>query len=122
MVLSTALSTSTAYTYVPTILRRVESGPGCISKLPAILKSLNISRPMIITGNTLATKTDAIKRITAALESEGTAKCVGVHSDIKAHAPKEDILRGLEILRSNDGDGLIAVGGGSPSQFAVPEL
>jgi len=114
-------TSSAAYTYVPTILKIVENRIGALSSLPEILDKLNIRTPLIITGNSLQTKTDVIKQITAQVEGSGR-KVAGVHSKIGEHAPIAGIHQGMDMLKQyqgGDGEvGLIACGGGSPIDAA----
>jgi len=102
--------TPTSGTYVPTILRRVEYGIGSLSKLADVLRELSISKPFIITGNSLATKTDVIEQVKKAAGTEIGA----VFASIKQHAPIQDIKKAVDELKKSKSDGIIAVGGGSP--------
>jgi alcohol dehydrogenase class IV len=89
---------------------RVEYGIGSLSKLADILRDLSISKPFIITGNSLATKTDVIEQVKKAT---GTQLAV-VFASIKQHAPIQDIKKAVDELKNSKSDGIIAVGGGSP--------
>jgi len=111
-VVPTVFNTPISGTYVPTILRRVEYGVGSLSRLPDILRELSISKPFIITGNSLATKTDVIEQV------KKVAKTNNVFASIKQHAPIQDIYNALNELKSTESDGIIAVGGGSPIDAA----
>lgn len=115
-----ATTSSAAYTYVPTILKHVECRIGALSSLPSVMDKLNIRTPLIITGNSLQTKTDVIKQITAQVEGSGR-KLAGVHSKIGEHAPIAGIHQGMDMLKQHQGEGevgLIACGGGSPIDAA----
>ncbi len=89
---------------------RVEYGIGSLSKLAEVLHDLSIYKPLIITGNSLATKTDVIEQVKKAAGCEVAA----VFTSIKQHAPIQDIKEALAELQKSESDGIIAVGGGSP--------
>ncbi|CAF1476410.1 unnamed protein product [Adineta steineri] len=113
-IIPTTVQTATSGTYVPTILKRVEYGIGSLAKLADILRDLSISKPLIITGNSLATKTDVIEQVKKAANSQIS----GVFSSIKQHAPVEDIKKCVNELKESKCDGIIGVGGGSPIDAA----
>lgn len=99
--------------YTPTPLTRVVWGAGTLSQLPDILASLprpsTLTTPppppraLIITGNSLATKTDVIKRAEAAL---GDAHA-GTFSKISQHAPVEAIREAVHAVRTGGATALI---------------
>jgi len=93
---------------------RVEYGIGSLSKLADVLHDLSIYKPFIITGNSLATKTDVIEQVKKAAGCEVAA----VFTSIKQHAPIQDIKGALAELKKSESDGIIAVGGGSPIDAA----
>ena len=93
---------------------RVEYGVGSLAKLADVLRDLSISKPFIITGNSLATKTDVIEQVKKAAGTEIAA----VFSSIKQHAPIKDIKNAVDELKKTQSDGVIAVGGGSPIDAA----
>ncbi|KAL9108676.1 MAG: hypothetical protein Q9227_006622 [Pyrenula ochraceoflavens] len=71
--------------------------------------TLNASRVYIIASNSLATKTDNLDRLKAALGS----KVVGVRVGIKPHTPWTDVLEIVNEARTLDIDCLITLGAGS---------
>ena len=95
-------------------LGRVEYGIGSLSKLADVLSELSIAKPFIITGNSLATKTDVIDQVKKAIGCQVAA----VFSAIKEYAPIGDIKTAVNELKTSGGDGIIAVGGGSPIDAA----
>ncbi|UJR11497.1 hypothetical protein I4U23_015677 [Adineta vaga] len=113
-IIPSVLQTSTSGTYEPTILRRVEYGVGSLSKLADVLRDFSISKAFIITGNSLATKTDVIEQVKKAAGCSITA----VFSSIKQHAPIDDTKQAIEQLKQTESDGILAVGGGSPIDAA----
>ncbi|CAF1392772.1 unnamed protein product, partial [Rotaria sordida] len=115
---STILPSTSQYsnsgTYVPTILKRVEYGIDSLSKLSDVLSELSISKPFIVTGTSLATKTDIIERVKNAAGCEVAA----VFSNIQQHSPIQNTRTAVAELKKNNGDGIVAVGGGSPIDAA----
>ena len=92
----------------------MEYGVGSLSKLADVLRDLSISKALIITGNSLATKTDVIEQVKRAAGCPLTT----VFSSIKQHAPIGDIQNAVEELKRSGSDGIVAVGGGSPIDAA----
>lgn len=88
----------------------MEYGIGSLSKLADVLCNLSISKPFIITNNSLLTKSDVIEQVKKA-SGVGIA---GVFASIKQHSPIQDIKQTVEELKKSNTDGIIAVGGGSP--------
>jgi len=107
------------YSYLP--IERVHFGRGIISKLGAELDRIGSTRPFLITGHTIAEKTDLIAR----LERASSRELVGVFSRIKQHAPMSGILAAAEEANKSKADSLISLGGGSPidsTKIIVREL
>jgi alcohol dehydrogenase class IV len=102
--------------YTNTIVRKVFWGPKCLdSALPEALGLLSKNqRAVIITGNSLATKTDVVRKVEKIL---GDAHA-GTYSNIGQHAPVAQIRSVVESLQKNRADVLVAVGGGSPIDSA----
>lgn len=92
----------------------MEYGIGSLAKLPELLQQLSITRPFIITGTSLATKTDVIE----AVKNAAATTIGGVFTAIKQHAPIVDIKKAVVELKKSESDGIIAVGGGSPIDAA----
>ena len=99
---------SREYNYVP--IERVHFGSGSISKLRNELDRIGSRRPFIVTGKTIAQKTDLITRI----ELAAGRKPAGVFSEIRQHAPASGITRAASAVREAKADSLISLGGGSP--------
>jgi alcohol dehydrogenase class IV len=111
--------TSGEYTYVP--IERVHFGPGSISKLRNELDRIGSQRPFLVTGQSIAKKTDLITRI----ERGSGRKLAGVFSEIKQHAPMSGITHATTAVREAKADSIISVGGGSPidsTKIIVKEL
>jgi len=98
----------------PTHLQRLYYGSGSVSNLVDALKSES-SRALILTGNSLATKTPLIKQVEELLGSRHAA----TFSKIGQHSPVKDIDEALEVVLKDDKiDTIISVGGGSPIDAA----
>ena len=114
-----APTASGEYTYLP--IERVYFGPGTITKLGDELDRIGSRRPFLVTGQSIAQKTDLIARI----EGAAKKKFAGVFSEIKQHAPISGIRRATTAVGEAKGDSLISLGGGSPidsTKIIVKEL
>ena len=96
------------YTYVP--IERVHFGSGSIGELGTELDRLGSKRPFLVTGHSIAKKTDLVSLI----EHAARRKLAGVFDEIKQHAPMGGITQGVSAVRSANADSLISLGGGSP--------
>jgi maleylacetate reductase len=107
------------YTYLP--IERVHFGIGSIARLPVELDRMGARRPFVITGNTIATKTDLLNR----LERAAARSFAGVFSGISQHAPESKIKLATKAARDANADSLISLGGGSPidsTKIVVKEI
>jgi maleylacetate reductase len=107
------------YTYVP--IERVCFGSGSIGKLGNELDRIGSRRPFLVTGESIAKKTDLIARV----EHASGRKLAGVFSEIKQHAPMSGITRATTAVRDAKADSLVSLGGGSPidsTKIIVKEL
>ncbi|NWJ44419.1 MAG: iron-containing alcohol dehydrogenase [Chloroflexi bacterium] len=94
--------------YLP--MEHVIFGAGSAHRLSEEVIRLGGKRVLIVTGQTLATQTDVVKKIEAYLGEYHIA----TFSGIRQHTPKSDLERALEIARQHKIDALVSVGGGSP--------
>lgn len=85
-------------------------GAGSLARLADEVKRLGRSRALVITGQSLATKTDVIEKVAQALGSYHAGTFPGIHQ----HTPKGDVVQALEMLKSLKADIVVSVGGGSP--------
>lgn len=90
--------------------QRVISGIGALARLPAVLDSVNARRAMVVTGSTLAGKTDLVSRVEAAA---GPAHA-GTFSGCGQHVPASTVANAVEHAARLKADALIVFGGGSP--------
>ncbi len=73
------------------------------------MRALGRKRALIVTGNTLATKTDLVERTRTAL---GEA-CAGVFSGAAQHVPRDTVLAGAAMAQELKADALVVLGGSS---------
>lgn len=92
----------------------VVCGAGLTSTLSQYLANHGVERAMIITGNTLANKTDLVDRI----EEYAGGRVAHVYSSSKQHVPRSSVLEAAQLAREINADGLISFGGGSPNDTA----
>lgn len=85
-------------------------GPGSLSSLADEVARVVGQRAFIITGQSLATKTDVIRRVEQALGPLHAGTCTA----IRQHTPKSDVEQAVRQAQVAYADVLISVGGGSP--------
>ena len=105
----TAVPPHGVFTLLP--IESVHYGPGCLNGLAEALASRGISRALLITGNTLATKTDLVERVTAA----AGGRIAGVFHETVQHVHRQSVLRAAAQARALDADGIVSFGGGTPN-------
>jgi alcohol dehydrogenase class IV len=88
--------------YTNTHLQKVYWGPGCTTeKLPEAIDLLSkTKKALILTGNSLATKTNIIKEIEQILGSSHSV----TFSKIGQHAPIEGIKEAMKLMQDNGAD------------------
>ena len=96
----------------------VTSGAGCIAQLDATLARYGIERALVITGTTLATKTDLVDRVVKA----SGGRIAGIFHESRQHVPRAAVLAAAEQARSLGADGIVSFGGGSPNDTAKAVL
>lgn len=85
-------------------------GPGSVSRLGGEVERLKGERVFLITGQSLAEKTDFVGRIRANLGG----RWAGMFTGIRQHTPKSDVARAAAEARASRVDLLLSLGGGSP--------
>lgn len=93
---------------------RTLSGPGAVAGLRAEVDAAGASRVLIITGRTLATKTDLVERLASLLDD----RCAGVFAQSVQHVSRASVLAATEHARSVQADAVVSFGGGSPNDTA----
>ena len=97
-----------AFTFLPQ--ERVIFGAGCVTQLAAEIERLGCQRAFVITGSTMATKTNLLTRLQEILGS----RYVGVFYPMSQHVPREDVIAAASRARAAHADVLVSLGGGSP--------
>ena len=92
----------------------VHFGSGSVGKLPAALEQYGVNRAVIITGNSLAQKTDLVERV----ESATGGRTAGVFFETSQHVPRESVIAATDFARSKNADAIISFGGGTPNDTA----
>jgi alcohol dehydrogenase class IV len=99
---------SGTYTFLP--LEKVYFGAGSLRHLVDEAERLAGAAALVITGNTLATQTDLVKRVEAALGP----RHAGTFAGIRQHVPQSGITEAVDLARRLGADLLVSIGGGSP--------
>ncbi len=92
----------------------VHFGSGSVDKLGAALEQNGVERAVIITGNSLAQKTNLVARVEAA----AGGRTAGVFSATSQHVPRESVIAAADFARSKNADAIISFGGGTPNDTA----
>jgi alcohol dehydrogenase class IV len=100
------------YTFLPQ--ERVIFGAGSLERLAGEVERIGAARALIVTGPTLATQTDIVARVEAALG----ARHAGTFAGIRQHAPQSGVEQATAAARAHAADVLVSVGGGSPIDAA----
>lgn len=89
---------------------RVIFGKGAVGRVASEMDRLAGQRALVITGTTIATKTDLLERVRQVLGP----RFAGVFYPISQHVPRRDVLAAALKAREAKADVLISLGGGSP--------
>ena len=88
----------------------VKFGAGRLKELGAIVDDAGIKKPLIVTDPGLK-DLPVIANAQAALSAHGTA--FATFSDVKGNPVGENVTAGVEMLKAEGCDGVVAIGGGS---------
>jgi alcohol dehydrogenase class IV len=97
-----------AFTFLPQ--ERVIFGKGSVVQLAAEIDRLGCQRAFVVTGTSIATKTDLLERLQEVLGP----RFAGVFYPIAQHTPRPDVLAAAARAREVRADVLVSLGGGSP--------
>ncbi|NBQ89004.1 MAG: maleylacetate reductase [Betaproteobacteria bacterium] len=97
------------FTLLP--IEAVHHGAGSVAGLRESLVASGVERALLITGNTLATKTDLVERVKAA----AGGRIAGVFHETIQHVSRDSVLRAAEQARDMGADGIVSFGGGTPN-------
>lgn len=98
-----------------TLPRIMEVGRDACQKLPEILSSLGVKKPLIITDSMMV-ELGYAEKLQSILNLEGIK--ADIFSDTVPEPTEDSIKAGVHQVQSNDYDVLIALGGGSPIDSA----
>lgn len=93
---------------------RVISGIGALAQLPNVLEQIGAKRALIVTGQTLSSKTDLVSRVEATLKGAH----VGTFSACGQHVPVSSVDAAGKQSEECAADVLVVFGGGSPIDTA----
>jgi len=94
--------------------QRVLSGAGALEQLPAEMERLGKRRAIVLTGESLATKTNLVSRVESVLGEALAA----TFSGCKQHVLSSSVEAATQHARETNADSIIAFGGGSPTDTA----
>ncbi len=95
-----------------TFPNRILFGAGAAGWLPAELRRLGVSRPLIVTDPGLL----ALGIVDRLIGPLGTG--AAIHGEVHANPTEADVLTGLDLYRRAGCDGVVGLGGGSPIDAA----
>ena len=88
---------------------RVFAGDDALSSLSTAVQRTGAVRSFVVCGQSVATRTDLLDRVTQALGEEPA----GIFDGVQAGSPVPSVMRGTAMARDAGADLIIAVGGGS---------
>ncbi len=100
--------------FEPPVPSRVIFGLGKAEELNAELERLGSQRAMVLSGRSVAEKTDTVERVAAALGD----RCTAVYSKLTQRAPLAVALEAAQIAAEYNIDTLVGVGGSTVSDAA----
>jgi alcohol dehydrogenase class IV len=89
-------------------------GEGCITKLADIFNDLRIKKPLIIAGKRSFENSGAKSSLQHILSKYSTVR----FSEFTENPKLEDVIKGLEIVKENAVDAIVAIGGGTAMDLA----
>jgi len=100
--------------YNPTVPSRIIFGQGKASSLGAEVENLGGKRALVLSGRTVAEKTDTVRKV-----NESLGHCsAGVYSALTQRAPLATAVEAANLAVANGVDTLVGVGGSSISDAA----
>ena len=100
--------------YSPAVPSRVIFGRGKTATLREEIAALGGKRVLLLSGRTVAEKTDAVRRVASALGDT----CVGVYSGLTQRAPLSAAVEAAKMALEAEADTLVGVGGSTISDAA----
>jgi len=96
------------------LLEKVIFGQGSLDRVPGEIDKLGKKRAFILTGKTLATQTDLVRRFKGLLGD----RWAGTYSGCQQHVPSHTVDEATGQAREAQADIIISFGGGSPIDAA----
>jgi alcohol dehydrogenase class IV len=93
---------------------RVVFGPGAVRSLPQELDRLGLQRALVITGESISTRTDLFWYVEQLLGPRHAAGYTGA----RQHVPASTVAEAADLAREAGADCLVSLGGGSPIDTA----
>ena len=90
-------------------------GRGVINEFGSHVKELGFKKALIVTDHYIASS-DILPKVTAPLEADGIEYIV--FEDVDPNPSCKNVLDGLAVLKENNCDFIVSVGGGSPQDAA----
>jgi alcohol dehydrogenase class IV len=100
--------------YNPPVPSRIVFGRGKVAQLGEEVDLLGSKRVLVLSGKTVAEKTDSVRRV---VESLGD-RCVGVYSGLTQRAPLAAAVAATELALTHQADTLVGVGGSTIADAA----
>ena len=98
----------------PPVQSRVVFGQGKVVDLKAEVENLGGRRVLLLSGKTVAEKTDAVKKVASALGD----RCVATYSGLTQRAPLATAVQAARMAGDLEVDTLVGVGGSTISDAA----
>ncbi|MDO5667098.1 MAG: iron-containing alcohol dehydrogenase [Alcaligenaceae bacterium] len=95
--------------------RMMEIGKNACEKLPAMMTSLGVSKPLIVTDKMMV-QLGYVQKILAIMEPHRIS--AAVYQDTIPEPTDSSIMAGVQMIQAGDFDSIIALGGGSPIDSA----
>ena len=96
----------------------VHFGPGSYKQISEELDKAGVKNAVVITGNSLATKTDLVEKLKHTLGN----RCAGVFSNTIQHVHRDSVINAAAFSREKGADCIISFGGGTPNDTAKAVL
>ena len=98
-----------------TPMPKVYSGKGSLRQLGAVTSEFKVSKPLLVTDKDLV-RIGLVQRVKDALDSSGIP--YAVYDKVVPNPHHLLVEEGYKVYKSNNCDGIIAIGGGSPMDCA----
>lgn len=95
-------------------LENVIFGAGALERVPGELERFGKRRALVLTGQSLSTKTDLVQKFEALLGE----RWAGTYNGCKQHVPSHTVDEAVAMAREREADAIISFGGGSPIDAA----